>query len=413
MMSEIKIQYWPDELVAKINRIQFHSLDHHPLTCPHRSEAGHEHNGRDLAILVAKPEGYLECPFCGYQQDWIPDGFVRESATKEDLKAEEDIIKEMKELWSANKNRHYEVPKEPEYSKDHVIDCAQRYIKIQERNAELMGVSYDEWVGHSDDPIKALMAIGDKKPPVDDEGNLLGWYKQSALMVRLLEGIEPLPFPPPHAGSNCWYSLIEESEPQTVRLSIGLPTISALASYADAHQKKQLFVAGNGWDIVSTNEAALEFLKLQEEPWIEVNGKTVRPDGWIDKALKVAFSNPEFVVKDRFYGEFIVWYSLDVVTGHSGKRYAVCYKTNKEILEDDLATDLRGINPKVAEIVDAFSPDDILTPIEAVGKDLIGELSEDDLRMVNEYRLKYMKQKPELDHDWVKLKEGSWLIQRI
>jgi hypothetical protein len=396
-----KIQYWPDELVAKINRIQFHSLDHHPLTCPHRSEAGHEYNGRDLAILVAKPEGYLECPFCGYQQEWIPDGFVRTSAQKEVLKPKEN-----------SKSQHYEAPKKPEYSKDHILDCAQKYIKIQERNAQLMGVSYDEWIGYNDDPIMALMDVSDKTPPVDDEGNLLGWYKQSALMVRLLEGIEPLPFPPPRAGSHCWYSLIEKSDPQPVRLGIGLSTIAALASYAGAHQKKQLFVAGNGWEIVSANEAALDFLKLQEEPWVEIDGKTVRPDGWIENALKVAFSNPEFVVKDRFYGEFKVWYSLDVVTGHNGRRYAFCYKTNKEILEEDWATDLRGVNPKVAEVVHAFSTDDILTPIEAVNIDLIGELSEEDLRLVKEYREKYLEHRPELDHDWVSVKEGSWLIQK-
>jgi hypothetical protein len=396
-----KIQYWPDELVAKINRIQFHSLDHHPLTCPHRSEAGHEYNGRDLAILVAKPEGYLECPFCGYQQEWIPDGFVRTSAQKEVLKPKEN-----------SKSQHYEAPKKPEYSKDHILDCAQKYIKIQERNAQLMGVSYDEWIGYNDDPIMALMDVSDKTPPVDDEGNLLGWYKQSALMVRLLEGIEPLPFPPPRAGSHCWYSLIEKSDPQPVRLGIGLSTIAALASYAGAHQKKQLFVAGNGWEIVSANEAALDFLKLQEEPWVEIDGKTVRPDGWIENALKVAFSNPEFVVKDRFYGEFKVWYSLDVVTGHNGRRYAFCYKTNKEILEDDWATDLRGVNPKVAEVVHSFSTDDILTPLEAVEENFADELTDDDRQSLHAYRDKYMAQQPELDHDWVGVKEGSWLIQK-
>jgi hypothetical protein len=256
------------------------------------------------------------------------------------------------------------------------------------------------------------MAIGDKTPPVDDEGNLLGWYKQSALMVRLLEGIEPLPFPPPHAGSNCWYSLIEKNEPQRVRLSIGQPTIAAVASYADANQKKQLFVAGNGWDIVSANEAALEFLKLQEEPWVEVDGKTVRPNGWIENALKIAFSHPEFVVKDRFYGEFKVWYSLDVVTGHNGRRYAFCYKTNKEILEDDWATDLRGVNPKVAEVVHSFSTDDILTPLEAVEENFADELTDDNRQSLHAYRDKYMEQQPELDHDWVGVKEGSWLIQK-
>lgn len=80
------MQKWPMELVEKINRMQFDYRGMHPLACPHRSGPvanskfqalawGFDHddalkraevelrdNGRGRAILVAKPEGYLEYP---------------------------------------------------------------------------------------------------------------------------------------------------------------------------------------------------------------------------------------------------------------------------------------------------------------------------------------------------------------
>ncbi len=389
-LTQNTIYRWTKEYTDKINRIQFHSPHHHPLTCVNRSEPGHEHNGRDLAILVAKQEGYLECPYCGQKQHWLPEGYISESQLKltpDDIEYHESPAAFMQYKKEKQKQAEEEgesiesfvkwtqsQPKEAEPSKAAVAAATDRWKQVQIDNAHLLGVPVDEYLAE-DAPFFLKFR---KEPPL---------LARSALMNRLLNGKDPLPYPPPKSDATPWYSLVEDNEVHRVSLDLGRPTMLAVDSYVKASQLGQLFINGNGWDIVSTNDDAEAFLDLMETQWVEVDGKHVRPDDYAEKALAIAFGNPEFIVKDRFYGEFRVWYSL---TGHtmSGCRYTI-YKPIMELFL--LADDLRGINPVVTRVISECDPDRVAEGFGEMG----------------------MASRPELDHDWCEFTCGGWLMEKI
>jgi hypothetical protein len=385
------IYRWTKEYTDKINRIQFHSTLHHPLTCGTRSEPGHEVNGRDKAILVAKQEGYLERPFCRQKQHWLPEGYISESK----LKPTPSGI-ECHKLPAAF--MRYKEEKQEEPSKEAVFSAIEKWKQVQIDNANLFSVPIYEYLAEHNH-----FALRFRTEP-----HMGG---KSALLRRLLDGKEPLPYPPPKNGVYPWYSLIEDNEVHRVSLGFEGSTMLVVDSYVKASQLGQLFVNGNGWDIVSANYDAKAFLDLLKTQWVEVDGKNIRPDDYAEKALAIAFGNPEFVVKDRFYGEFRVWYSL---TGHtmSGYRYT-SYKPNMELFL--LAGDLRGINPVVTSIISECNPDcvaDGFSEIEIAQTDEVQNNSE-IMDMLSSYREKFIASRPELDHDVCEFACGGWLMEKI
>lgn len=71
-MERVSPPYSPEQ-IESINGFQ-KSGYWHPFTCANR-----EHGGDD--VLVATPDG-MECPTCGYTQDWVH-GFMADGSWKE------------------------------------------------------------------------------------------------------------------------------------------------------------------------------------------------------------------------------------------------------------------------------------------------------------------------------------------
>jgi len=117
---------------------------------------------------------------------------------------------------------------------------------------------------------------------------------KSALFARLLEGKEPLPYPPPTSFSYPWYDIIET--PGKYQVTLGGLVADANANDTGEH----LLLNQCPWTVVRHNEGGGRFLvflrKLAASPAVDDAGRTFLQDALAAK--------PEFVVTYGAWGEF-------------------------------------------------------------------------------------------------------------
>lgn len=393
---------WPKEMVNKINRNQFNNHNIRPITCPHSNgnenkgllsmlsskniekEIKHEANGRAVGILVAKEEGYLECPFCGYKTEQVPKALHKES----DFKPIEHGYPLGK---VCNNTRPIKEINEIEYEQAKAI-----YLDTQANNANILGVDLNEYLSKHE-PFCDIHRM----PPS------MGKITTSCLMQRILRGEPPLEFPPPKNGSMPWYALIEENRPHEAYIGFGVKELGN-ESLDTGNSGLEIIINHNPWKVIEANISARAFLEIEKNCWDKNDaGDFIRPKEWKKKAIEIANAAPEFIVEDKFYGKFRVWYELD---GHvkSGHRYEF-YKSNYEILDESFSDDLLGLNPCVTKVEREFKSEEVDIPIlDELNKWLSKEAKESE-----KARNAMVEHKPEMDFDLVTGTCGGWLIQRV
>jgi hypothetical protein len=411
------MQMWPLEFVEKINRMQFDYRGMHPLTCPHRSgpvanskfqalawgfdyddalkraEVEHRDNGRDRAILVAKPEGYLECPFCGYRQHHSIE-YLSEVIYQRKVEKGDD--------FSLNFGEIRGLPQEKPLVS--YAEAAEVYKKVQANNAKLFGKTEEEYLAEHNQFFLIY-----RRPHPEELA------ERSGLLSRIMAGKQPLPYPPPKSGQYPWYKVVEEAGPHNVTVGFGgaRPTMLNIVK-ASSVEEKQVSINHNPWEVVSMNPAAEAFLKWQESVEDVKSQEEIDEDklnAILLEGLRLSQADvlPEFIVKDPFYGDFRLW--LDP-QGYSGSCYRyTLYQSNLERMKNfDIHLDLTNLNPVVVDVVELCTRERLDVPMYDALKDELGRQEESVREMIEGV---LFSSKPEMDHDFVNYRASGWLLQRL
>lgn len=170
------------------------------------------------------------------------------------------------------------------------------------------------------------------KPPVHHRIS-----PKSALFARLLEGKQPLPFPPPTSYSYPWYDIIET--PGKYQVSIGAPWSSANAPNEEGMPGEGKYIVLNqcAWEIVRENTAAADFLSFMQQ----VTDPHAVPAPLMQFLRNALAGKPEFILSYGMWGEFRL--SLGRVIRRS-RRQAVVGS------EFDILT-LDGGNPVIVKVL--------------------------------------------------------------
>jgi hypothetical protein len=177
---------------------------------------------------------------------------------------------------------------------------------------------------------------------------------KSALFARLLEGKQPLPYPPPTSFSYPWYDIIEVPGPHHVSIGGGLSVAGIVNWDGGAASNEHIALNQCLWGIVRKNRGAEEFLVYlrQENERIKNARKTCAT------VMPSLSEKPEFVVTYGQWGEFSLTLGRIV---RRGRRDSI------NVHKMDLHT-LDGGNPAILKVL--ISGDAIRAKADVVLADL-------------------------------------------
>jgi hypothetical protein len=120
---------------------------------------------------------------------------------------------------------------------------------------------------------------------------------KSALFARLLEGKEPLPFPPPTSFSYPWYDLVELPGPHTVSSVGGTANLAALLNGdMGTGCERKILINQCVWGGEHANAAAEELLAIEEEFSRRSHAEPALAPFW--QRIQDAYrANPVFIVR--------------------------------------------------------------------------------------------------------------------
>jgi hypothetical protein len=216
---------------------------------------------------------------------------------------------------------------------------------------------------------------------------------KSALFARLLEGKEPLPYPPPTSHSYPWYDIIET--PGKYHVTIG--------GCLSAQDEEHILLNQCPWTVVRKNEGASAFLKfLRQAP--EPAKASVEMQKELQKALA---QKPEFVLSYGAWSGFRLY--MGRVIRH-GRRASV---VNSKF---DLHT-LDGGNPVIVKVLRSGA--EIRAKADATLADVMARLEQseydlspfDRITLASESGISRSDQ-PEGD-DLVEYDCDGWVLEKI
>ncbi len=135
---------------------------------------------------------------------------------------------------------------------------------------------------------------------------------QSALMQRLLQNKQPLPYPPPLSFSQPWYDLIDESLPIPILLGGYRPNEEIDGVLFD----EGIIINQTLWKISNSSDAAKKLMKIlnqhMNQDSNEIYGLLLFDDWGIlhkienEDLISIYEEQPFFIVENQFWGNFQV-----------------------------------------------------------------------------------------------------------
>lgn len=220
----------------------------------------------------------------------------------------------------------------PSYYDQNALTDAQRarypeavkaYERVMEQNAELRKAS----------------GLPDVYWQIMDVCN--GPGPKSALFNRLLEGKEPLPYPPPTAFSYPWYGIVETPGAHRVMLDAGQTLVGEMEAQWSEVEGSIGIIGINqcSWSIMRRNAAA-ETLAALLSRWkvLPEDQQTTSP--LMSEIRRELRDGPEWIVRHSYWPEYRLFYGR--AERETYRHYAV---------KDQLDARLEGLDPVIVRML--------------------------------------------------------------